>query len=295
MSDTYVDDLLTGAANLESAMNLQDSTIAVLSKAGFEIRKWTSSNPELFERLPANFRETAEGMTIKSDDYSIKTLGVRWKPNPDHFSFIAKLDKKTPTTKREIVSEVTRLFDPLGWLSPTTIQFKSFVQLLWMDPLGWDEALSKGLQQQYSRLRVQLRELENITLPRKVDSISPASSDMELHVFCDASTPAYAAVVFIRQCFDGSVDTRMLTAKTRVAPIGSLCVPRLELCAALFGAKLVEAVSSSLSDQRFPTSKMYAWRDSTVTLAWLQDFPRKWKAFVANRVAKIQNIIPSRN
>ena len=294
-TDMYVDDLLTGAADLESAMYLQDPIIAVLSKAGFEIRKWTSSNPELVERLPANFRETTDEMTIKSDDYSIKTLGVKWNPNPDHFSFIANLDKKTPSTKREILSEVTRLFDPLGWLSPTTIQFKSFIQLLWMDRLGWDKALTKGLQQQYSRLRVQLRELETITLPRTVVSISPTLSDIELHVFCDASTTAYAAVVYIRHSFDGSVHTKMLTGKTRVAPIRSLCIPRLEICAALLGANLVEAVSSSVSDQRFPTTKVYAWTDSTVTLAWLQDFPWKWKTFVANRVAKIQNIIPSSN
>ena len=126
MTDMYIDDLLTVAADLESAMNLQDSIIAVLSKAGFEIRKWTSSNPEFVESLPANFRETTEEMTIKSDGYSIQIiLGVKWNPNPDHCSFIAKLDERTPSTKREILSEVTRLFDPLGWLSPTTIQFKS--------------------------------------------------------------------------------------------------------------------------------------------------------------------------
>ena len=73
MYDMYVDDLLTRAPDLESAMNLQDSIIAVLSKAGFEIRMCTSSNPELVERLPANFPETTDEMTIKSDDYSIKT------------------------------------------------------------------------------------------------------------------------------------------------------------------------------------------------------------------------------
>ena len=85
MKDMYLDDLLTGAPDLESAMKLQDSIIAVLSEAGFEIRKWTSSNPELVERLPANFRETTDEMSIKSEDYSIKNLGVKWNPNPDHF------------------------------------------------------------------------------------------------------------------------------------------------------------------------------------------------------------------
>ena len=47
--------------------------------------------------------------------------------------------------------------------------------------------------------------------------------------------------------------------------------------------------------ERFPTSKVYAWTDSTVTLAWLQEFTRKWKTFVANRAAKIQNINSSSN
>ena len=123
----YIDDLLTRLPDLKSAMKLQDSIIAVLSEAGFEIRKWTSSNPELVANLPANFRETTDEMTIKSDDYNFETLGVKWNPNPDHFSFIAKLGKKTPSTKREILSEVTWLFDSLRWLSPTRIQFKSFV------------------------------------------------------------------------------------------------------------------------------------------------------------------------
>ena len=170
----------------------------------------------------------------------MKTLGVKWKPNPGYLSFTAKLDKKIPSTKPEILSEVARFFDHLGCFSPTTIQFKSFVQLLWIDQLGWDEALSKSFQQQYSPRRFHLRDFECITLPRKVVSISLASSDIELYVFNDASTTACATVVYIRQSFDGSVHTGMLTAKTRVTPMRSLCIPRLELCAALVGANLVK-------------------------------------------------------
>ena len=85
----------------------------------------------------------------------------------------------------------------------------------------------------------------------------------------------------------------MLTAKTRVAPIKSFCVPRLEIWVALRGAKLVEAVTNAISDEQFPNPKVFAWSDSTVTIARLQDYPRKLKTFVNNQVAKIQEIIPA--
>ena len=292
LTDMYVDDLLTGCEDSEAAEKLQDAIITLLASAGFDIRKWVSSDSKLVSRLAATFRETEDEKIIESEDYAIKTLGIRWNPNPDQFGFTVKLDKGTPFTKRQILSEVSRLFDPLGWLSPTTIQHKSFVQLLWMDKLSWDQPLLDPILQQYLRLRAQLKDLEKISPQRKV--LKPATkSDLQLHVFCDASTTAYAAVVFIRQETDNFIETKMLTAKTRVAPIKSVSEPRLELCAALLGAKLVEAVTNAISDERFPTPKVFAWSDSTVTIAWLQDYPRKWKTFVANRVAKIQEIIPA--
>ena len=290
-TDMYVDDLLTGCEDSKAAEKLQDAIITLLASAGFDIRKWVSSDSKLVSRLAATFRETEDEKIIESEDYAIKTLGIRWNPNPDQFGFTVKLDKGAPFTKRQILSEVSRLFDPLGWLSPTTIQHKSFVQLLWMDKLSWDQPLSDPIVQQYLRLRAQLKDLEKI---KSSTVLKPATkSDLQLHVFCDASTTAYAAVVFIRQETDNFIETKMLTAKTRVAPIKSVCVPRLELCAALLGAKLVEAVTNAISNERFPTPKVFAWSDSTVTIAWLRDYQRKWKTFVANRVAKIQEIIPA--
>ena len=138
-TDMYVDDLLTGCEDSEAAEKLQDAIITLLASAGFDIRKWVSSDSKLASRLAATFRETEDEKIIESEDYAIKTLGIRWNPNPDQFGFTVKLDKGTPFTKRQILSEVSRLFDPLGWLSPTTIQHKSFVQLLWMDKLSWDQ------------------------------------------------------------------------------------------------------------------------------------------------------------
>ena len=80
-----------------------------------------------------------------------------------------------------------------------------------------------------------------------------------------------------------------------MAPIKILCVPRLELCAALLGAQLVQSVRIALDDERFPNLKVFAWTDSTITLAWIKNHPSRWKTFVANRVAKIQKSVPAEN
>ena len=200
-SDMYVDDLLTGCKVSKATEKLQDAIITLLASAGFDIRKWVSSDSKLVSRLAATFRETEDEKIIECEDYAIKTLGIRWNPNTDQFGFTVKLDKGAPFTKRQILSEVSRLFDPLGWLSPTTVQHKSFVQLLLcLDKLSWDQPLSDPILQQYLRLRAQLKDLEKISLQRKV--LKPAKkSDLQLHVFCDCR--------FLRQATDNFIGTKM--------------------------------------------------------------------------------------
>ena len=82
-------------------------------------------------------------------------------------------------------------------------------------------------------------------------------------------------------------------AKTTLAPIKTTCVPRLELCAALLGAQLVQSISNALKDERFSNLEVFAWTASIVILAWIKSHPSCWKPFVANRVAKIQKTVPA--
>ena len=171
---------------------------------------------------------------------------------------------------------------------------KSVLQVLWMDKVTWDETLSLSILEQYGRFQHQLKEHGKIELERR-NFAAAFTSSLELHEFCVTSTTACTAVVYVREQMDERVHRQMLTAKTRFAPIKTLCVPRLEICAALLGAQLSQAVKEAINDSRFPTPNVFAWMDSQVTLAWIKDNPRKWKTFVANRIAKIQNIIPSEN
>lgn len=113
----------------------------------------------------------------------------------------------------------------------------------------------------------------------------------ELHGFADAFNVAYAAAVYIRLIsLSGEISVKILVAKSKVAPIKILSIPRLELSATVQLSRLLEFVRNSL--HLFYVS-CHCWTDSTVVLAWLSQHPSKWKTFVANRMSEIQSRVPA--
>ncbi|GFV45958.1 integrase catalytic domain-containing protein [Trichonephila clavipes] len=99
---------------------------------------------------------------------------------------------------------------------------------------------------------------------------------------------AYAAVVYIK-CFNesGQSQTRLLCSKSRVAPLKTLTIPRLELSAALLLSKLVKKVVPIL---QLPIHKIWMWTDSTIDLVWIKTEHHELKKFVSNRVVEIQTL-----
>ncbi len=112
----------------------------------------------------------------------------------------------------------------------------------------------------------------------------------EDHRFCDASEDAYAAVVYFRLTDSkGRVHISLVIAKTRVAPIKRLMIPRLELCGAQLLAHLLLHVKDLFN---LSFSDIHAWTDSTIVLSWLIGNPRRFKTIVGNRVSDIMDCIP---
>ena len=102
--------------------------------------------------------------------------------------------------------------------------------------------------------------------------------------------------MYIRQPIcQGHFRCQLLVAKTRVTTIKTVCVPRLEICAALLAAYLVQAISNALGNKKFSKPEVFAWTDSSVTLAEIKRPPSRWKTFFAKRVAKSQRAVPAEN
>ncbi|CAK1577869.1 unnamed protein product [Parnassius mnemosyne] len=288
LQDFYIDDLLTGCHNVEEGVTVYKELRELLSKGGFQLQKWSSNNDELLEKIAEEDRikgEDAEkGLKLKTDPV-LKILGLTWNRNIGSFQYTVTLPTlREPVTKRKIIADIARLFDPLGWIAPTIILAKIIIQRLWLSGVDWDEEVPNNILNEWITYRKELKLLEKVTISRWLGSKEDATR-IELHGFCDASKVAYAAVVYMRVIdSDNNIKVSLLTAKTKVAPIKQVLIPRLELCGGVLLSKLLVEVGDVM---RITKENWYAWTDSSVVLAWINSHPNKWKTFVANRVSTI--------
>ncbi|UYV70249.1 hypothetical protein LAZ67_7002279, partial [Cordylochernes scorpioides] len=283
LNDFYVDDLLTGAQTIAEAKELIDQLKDLMKKGGFHLRKWNSNCHEIVSHV----EEMNEEKKINLEKGAIsKILGIVWDHVQDTFRVNITLPEEV-VTKRDLLSNIARIFDPLGFLSPTTVALKIIMQELWRSGTGWDEHIPNDIKERWNNFRAELLKLGELGIPRFVWACE-GDRDVQLHGFCDASSVAYSAVCYLRTVsLDGQVHISMLAAKTRVAPCKSLTLPRLELCAALLLSQLYRSVVDSL---KIDIGRAYLWSDSQISLSWIKSDPSRWKTFIHNRVVKIQQL-----
>ncbi|XP_043257983.1 uncharacterized protein LOC122400525 [Colletes gigas] len=281
INDFYVDDLLTGTQTITEAIRVRKELSAILAQAGFQLRKWATNCPSIL-------RSEADTPTDKEfhTDKDPKTLGLLWSPADDRLRFSVTERMHKRVTKRTILSEIAQIFDPLGLIGPVIVRAKIIMQKLWQGQTGWDEAVSQELHTQWAEYRNELRQVTTLQIPRCV--VGKRSVRVELHGFADASEKAYGACVYLRsQGTSDRWESRLVCAKSRVAPLKSISLPRLELCGTLLLSQLMNKVRLSLT---LRINEVVYWSDSTIALAWIQGPSSRWKTFVANRVTEINDL-----
>ncbi|XP_062703957.1 uncharacterized protein LOC134286361 [Aedes albopictus] len=286
---TYVDDLTSGANSAEEAMQLIVQINEILGEAGFTLRKWSSNSPEVLGSLSDTII-TSMPIQFPDERNTVKALGIHWLPTEDVFTFKVTMPTDGPNTKHQLLSDSAKLFDPFGWFAPAIVRVKILYQKCWLYDLNWHDKLPPTIEEAWIEVKENLHLLEEVKLPRWAAN---HNGRIELHGFSDASEEAYAAVVYLRSVdSNGEVHVTLLAAKTKVAPVRQISIPRLELNAAELLAKLMQQVATPL--ERFQINQ-YAWTDSTIVLQWLSGHPRKWNTYIANRTSSILDILPRKH
>lgn len=273
----FMDDLLYSAKTKAELIKIRTKLISIFKSAGFILDKWRSN-------IKDNISEITDTILVKETEG--KVLGIFWDSAKDTLQYSFRYNTQKTISKRTILSIIAQFFDPLGILTPILIFGKLIIQNLWRAKITWDEPVPNHIQNDWIQYQTQLEIVNLIKIPRSISVKDPVI--IELHGFADSSEKAYGACLYVRSINGvGECQTNLLCSKSKVAPLKTLTIPRLELCAALLLAKLYDYVCAAVSI-KFHGS--YFWSDSKIVLSWINSEPCKWKIFIANRVTEIQSL-----
>ncbi|KAG8175333.1 hypothetical protein JTE90_007581 [Oedothorax gibbosus] len=224
--------------------------------------------------------------TILYQEMQQLTSRVKWDTDSDVFQIdvLAKIVEasREPVTKRILLKLMSKFYDPLGLLAPVAVVVKILFQDTWLSGIQWDELLPPAVAQQWHKWINELQCLNDIRIPRWIGFSE--NSDTTIHVFYDASERAYGACLYSRQTVDSSTSVSLICSRNKLAPIKKVTLPRLELLAALLGARLLQYFCKETNMNSYTA---ILWSDSTVALSWIKGDPNRWKTFVCNRTTEI--------
>ena len=275
----YVDDVGGSRESEAKCKQITSEIDAILQTGQFRIKAWHSNNE--------NVDQTDEEFT----DF----LGHKWNKAYDKFTFKKSsiVSDGSPLTKRNCLPYLTQLWDPMGLVTPATIELRIDLQELWIAGYSWDEILPKESQTKWMENVQVLNQLLQFEFSRKLKPDNAVGLP-EIHGFCDGGEKAYGSALFLRwKLADGSYSCIPLMVKAFVAPLKKKSIPRLELMGCLSLARLYSTCKEALQFAEISHCKKVFWIDSQTVLTWLKTSPRKFKAFVSVRVAEIQETIGS--
>ena len=290
--DFYVDDCLTSAPTVETAIKLVHELRDLLDKGGFCLNKWISSSREVMGSIPkSEWSKEALDLDLASDELPTeRALGLQWNVEKDSLTFkVQRRDK--PCTRRGILSMINSVFDPLGFGAVAVLPIKVLLQKLCRDKLGWDDPIPPNEKGKWLNWLEQLSKLKLFTLPRcfkppKFGNIVHA----QLHHFADASEGAYGSATYLRMINkNGEIHCSLIFGKGRLAPLKPLTIPRLELCAAVVASQNDLMIRRELQMPELEVQSVF-WTDSVTVLCYLNNESKCFHTFVANRIQRIKNV-----
>ncbi len=289
----YMDDVASSVASHANAVTAVAQLDALFSLASMETHKWASNDHQVLANFSAD-RKATPGR--------IKVFGQSWDTVDDKLLFkfceLEPVEAGGLDTKRTFLKKSASVFDPIGLLAPFTLAIKLLFQILWVQKLDWDDKLPEDLQKTWTAFKVQIPLLSEVAIHRPLTN-STTRKDARIVVFCDSSLKAYAACAYlVVQYVDGTSSSRLVVAKTRVAPVkildkveqqDQMTIVRLELLSMLIGARLCKYVRDTI-DQRIQLSEAILFSDSMINLCRLRKGFNNYGCWVAARLREVTEL-----
>uniref|UniRef100_A0A1I7VNN6 Reverse transcriptase domain-containing protein n=1 Tax=Loa loa TaxID=7209 RepID=A0A1I7VNN6_LOALO len=271
----YVDNIILTADDTKEAIYKYHGTKEIFRKASMNVREFLSNDKEFNKQIPEDDLNKTNKETF---------FGLNWSHDMDTMRLTLKPWSNKRLTKRTIPQFIASQYDPLGYLIPIMVRFKLFIQHLWKEKYAWDQSINDTDKEQWKTL---ISEWPKVVkeIPR---FITKNTKSMELHIFTDASKLAYSAAVYIRYIDEESKITKsyLLYAKSRIAPIKDISIPKLELLAILIGVRAGRFVLNQLWCREKCAT---VWSDAKCALFWVKNESKLLPRFVQKRAEEIRN------
>ena len=300
---TYVDDIIDSVPSLDDAVTLACNTSKVLKEAGFQVKSWLFSG----EKVPRVDPSVIPMSNVDEAPQCSRVLGVVWNSERDVVKFIpvlnfspkrkgvytkvdltvADVPQSIPLqlTRRMVLEQTMKLFDPFGFLSPFSLLAKSLLRETWVGKLGWDDPLSEQLRNKWVAFFVQLFQVANLEYDR---CLKPAHAVglPSLIILSDGSDLAYGCIAYIRwELSDQSVWCQMIMSKARIAPVNKVSTPQMELNGAVTSKRIRSIIEKEC---RFDFERVVHLVDSETVLAMLNKCSTRFRIYEGVRVGEIQ-------
>ena len=284
MRNFYVDDFCKSERTDEEAAGMISSVDSVCATRGFNLTKMVSSSCQVLDRIPAekrskeyqNFDLTSMGLQ------SERALGVVWNVPSDTLGFRVKFQDK-PLSRKVVLGDVSSAYDPDGRGSAFILPGKKILQEITSEKRDWDDSVSELHEKRWNDWKSDMMLLKDIEVPRcYTPSGFGEPVSRSLHCFSDASSTGYGQVSYLRSVNSkGDIHVSQVTAKSRVAPLKSITIPRLELTAATVSVKVAAMLKEELDFKDIPTTY---WTDSSIVLGYINNEHKRFRTYVANRL-----------
>lgn len=325
--DTYVDDILTSHNDRRKLKSITEGIERILNAGGFALKPWIQSGQSgrSKESQPAktkaNMEPESEVLVLPNQlsEEDNKALGVGYHAEGDKLFLMVSINfskKKlkvrtetnlseeeieegtpSPLTRRELLSQVAGLYDPVGLATPVKEKGAILVRKAFQE-MGksdirqntWDNPLPLELRADAIRLFKEYARLGKVRFER---SLTPPGWERRPWgiTFSDGSDNAFGAVLYLRWETSRGVAVRLVESKAKLTPITQKGdVVKSELCGAVIASRLKGFWEKQ---GRLGVERWFHFVDSQTVLGAIQKESYGYQTFYANRIGEIQRAGPT--